>query len=65
MADTSRVGASQDVGEFTVGDLPGTHDVTVSKGGYQDWTDTGVRVVSGECGEPATIHLVARMIRNP
>jgi hypothetical protein len=63
--DTSRVGPSNDAEEVTAGDTAGTYDVTVIKSGYRDWTINDVRVIAGQCGEPSTVHLVAKLVRTP
>jgi hypothetical protein len=41
---------------------PGTYEVTVSKPGYRDWTQSGVRVTDGECNV-RTANLTARLQR--
>jgi hypothetical protein len=42
---------------------PGTYEVTVSKPGYRDWTQRGVRVTDGECNV-RTANLTALLQRS-
>jgi hypothetical protein len=42
---------------------PGTYEVTVSKPGFRDWTQRGVRVTEGECNV-RTANLTARLQRS-
>lgn len=62
-ADSLRVTGGDSSGAFILSAAEGragTYDVLVEKAGYRVWSQTGVRVRSGECGV-ATVTLQARL----
>ena len=51
--------------QLYAGDEAGTFDVSVSKPSYTTWTRNDVVVTANSCGDPASVTLLAKLVRAP